>query len=288
MFFSDGDTFCRVFLKPDFNIIRPRLSVCIESGLINNQNHNHNRYRGFTLVELIVASVITAMLISAVTLSTRHVINSRDKSQVRQEAFASVNAVTQIIARDIRNIVRKSDLRSVILQVVDDKEKFEGWDLDRLLIFSRSMKPVRTNGNQGEDGVYEVEYLLVPDNEQGGAVWRRRDPIPDEFYDAGGVAVPLAVGILSLNFEVYNDNEWLTEYDSDEYGIPYAVRVTCEGKIEGNDIVVWARACVAIDRYPLPIEEAPGLFDGMGGGDTGGDTGGAGGGTDGLFGGGGV
>jgi len=246
----------------------------------------HRGRAGFTLVELIVASVVAAMLAGAITITTQGIMKSRNRSQTRQAAYESVYAVTQIMARDVSNLVRSSDLKSVILRVEDDETELAGWERDKLLIFNQDLRPVRTGEDvEPEDGVYEVEYRLDPDDALTGVLWRRRDPRPDEFYDGGGVAVPLATGLMALEIEAFDGTEWLEEYDSDVYGIPYAIRITCRGVIEPDDErMVWARVCVALDRYPLPeVVEELDLFGGDGGGlfgDDGGDGGLFGGGED--------
>ncbi len=263
---------------------------------------------GLTLVELIIATIIAAMLAGAVMVSVKGIVDSRNRSRVRQEAVQKVDSIVQIIAKDVTNLVRDSDLAASMLRITDEQSNEMGYDFDQLLLFSRSLRPIRPQTDQPEGGTYEVQYRIDTDSMWDSVLWRRRDCVPDEFYDGGGVAVPLATGVVSLEMEVFDGSEWFTEWDSDVDGIPYAFRVTCRAFVGETKALVWARASVPLDRVPpavwLPDDDPgfqlfenpddSGLFGGLGDdGDTGGDTGGGssgggfGGGGGGGFGGGG-
>lgn len=260
------------------------------------------RVSGFTLVELVVASVIAAMLAGAVALSTNQLAKSRDRSNVRQEGHARVHAAVQLVAREVANLVRAGDLTQTIVRIEQGPDQGAQWESDRLLIFNRSQIPTRWPGYalgmelelQDEGDVFEAQFALVPGMTADGlgVLWERRDPIPDDYYDAGGVAIPLVSGLLSFNVEAFDGASWVDEWDSDEYGIPYAIRISCYGLMDANsdgDDLVWAQTTVALDRMPLPEPAADGVLDLFGGDDeggTGGTEGGADEGDD-LFGGGG-
>lgn len=243
------------------------------------------RRAGFTLVELVVASVIAAMLASAVALSTNQLAKSRDRSNARQEAHARVYAAAQLVGREVANLVRHGDLTKTILRIEPGSDQGTEWESDRLLIFNRSLIPVRSPGYalareqniQAEGDVYEAQFSLVKDmtTDGLGVLWERRDPIPDDYYDAGGVALPLVSGLLSLQIEAFDGTAWAEEWDSDELGIPYAVRITCFGVIQGGtqgDDVIWARTTVALDRVPLPEAQADATLDLFGGSEDGSDS----------------
>lgn len=209
------------------------------------------RRGGFTLVELIVSVVIAAALAGAATVTMRQMVRSRDRSQALQEANAAVYAVTRVIARDLANAVRSEDGLQCMVRVMDGAES--AWQRDEILIFSRSLRPVRSQSDQGEGGEYEVQYRLVPEPGSDEAVlWQRRDPVPDEYYDGGGVAVPLATRLLELEIQAFDGSGWVDTWDSDVDGMPHALRVTCRGRIADSSSVAWARASVALDRTPLP------------------------------------
>ncbi len=215
--------------------------------------------RGFTLIELVVASVIASILAGAATISIRRLADGRDRSAQRQAAVESVNSITRSIARDMANIVRDTRLLDTIVRIEDTTSS--GADQhDEILLFCRSMRPVRPVSDDDptyrESTIHEVSYRLKTDPVVTGVIWRRADPIVDENYEGGGVAVPLGVNIRSLDFEAFDGTTWLSTWDSDTDGLPHALRVTCRGVIPSTGAEVASRLTVAIDRIPLPFDPA--------------------------------
>ncbi len=214
---------------------------------------------GFTLIELVVATVIAGILAGAATMSIRRLADGRDRSAERQAAVESVYAITRFIARDMANIVRDTSLVDTIVRI-DDTAGSTVDQHDEVLLFCRSLRPVRpeTDGDvtYRESDIHEVHYRLKPDPALTGVLWRRADPIVDENYEGGGVAVPLGVHIASLDFEAYNGTAWVSTWDSDIDGLPHALRVTCRGVIPSTGAEVVSRMSVAIDRIPLPFDPA--------------------------------
>ena len=214
------------------------------------------RRRGFTLIELIVAGVIAGILAGAATMSIRQLADGRDRSSERQAAVESVYSIARFIARDMANIVRDTSLPDTIVRI-DDTTGSSNDQHDELLLFCRSLRPVRPNTDDDltyrESSIHEVNYRLKADEAVTGVLWRRADPIVDQNYEGGGVAVPLGTNIVSLNFEAFNGTAWLSTWDSDIDGLPHALRVTCRGLIPSTGKEVASRVTVAIDRIPLPF-----------------------------------
>ncbi len=213
--------------------------------------------RGFTLVELVAASVIASILAGAATMSIRRLAIGRDRSSARQAAVESVHSITRIIARDLANIARDVTLPDTIVRI-DDTPGSSEQQTDEILLFCRSMRPVRPEQQEEttyrESNIHEVHYRLKPDREVTGVLWRRSDPIVDENYEGGGVAVPLGTQVFSLDFEAFDGTTWLSTWDSDNDGLPHALRVTCRVVEPGSGAVISARATVALDRVPLPFD----------------------------------
>ncbi len=218
----------------------------------------HCRHRGLTLVELMVASIVMVILAGATGVALQQTVSSRNRSKDRQEAAARVYAVAQLVARDVANLVRDQELAASMVRVEDGDLAGTSYDRDELLLFVRSQRAVRAGlvvegGAAQEGGVYEVQYRLVAEDGDVGTVWRRRDPVPDEYFDGGGVAVPVATGITSLSFEVFDGQSWLEDWESDEDGVPFAVRVTCRGVVGETLATTFAQVVVGLDRVPKPV-----------------------------------
>ncbi len=216
------------------------------------------RQRAFTLVELVIASVIAAILAGMTTVAIRQTSKSRNRSKVRQEAMHRAYTAAQLIARDLNNLVRDEELKECMVRITDGGLAGTGNDRDEILIFARSHNRVRPSPYVDDAGVpeggrYEVQYRLVPTTGDVGVIWKRRDSVPDETYAGGGVAIPMTSGIVSLEFEAFDGSNWVDEWDSDEQGIPFAVRVTCRSVIGETDATMAAQVVASLDRMPKPV-----------------------------------
>lgn len=222
----------------------------------------HQR-RGLTLVELIVAAVVAALLITAASAAIGRVIDVRARARDIEEATAAAQMAARMIARDLEQLVRDPDPRQNLLRITDDRPNGQQQqERDELIMITRGTRPVRSGEDSPDAGVYEVQYRIEADTDYASVLWRRADMMPDEELRGGGVAVPLAVRVVSLRFEAFDGLNWQEEWDSDEWGLPFAVRVTCTAQRASGRGDATARMTVAIDRVPkLMTEQEMTAFD---------------------------
>lgn len=221
------------------------------------------RPRGFTLLEMIVAGAMAALILGAVTLSLSQLGRARNVSVARLESSLRARAALDSIRRDVASVVRDGDLFNcrVLVSSGTVSTPAGAFDRDELLLFSTRLAPVRENAYGGEGIEYETHYRVEED--RGGAVlWQRRDFMPDEWPDAGGVAVPLVDGVVGLRVEAYDGIAWYDDWDSDLDGLPWALRVTVTALPEGIDLrsgdlrhLITLRTLIAIDRIVPPPQE---------------------------------
>jgi len=222
--------------------------------------------RAFTLVELIVASVILSFIVAATTVSLSQSLRARDAATSRSDAFFRAATAVDRIARDAECAVRDPVIEYTRVAVTPSGSADRR--ADSLLLFSRSMRRVRPSlvpggAEPAEGGEYEVQYRLQPPPRTAGGVqppgqilWRRADPVPDDYPDGGGVAAPVVGGILSLTIQASNGVEWFDAWDSDYSGMPHALRITVVATDGRARTTAVARRTVALDRTPLPLETA--------------------------------
>jgi hypothetical protein len=139
---------------------------------------------------------------------------------------------------------------------------------DEVLVFNGRLEPLGEIDYNGEGGEYETQYRIDEDD-YGVALWQRRDAVPDEWPDGGGVATPLAEGLVSLEIRAYDGQEWYDEWDSDLDGLPWGFQIsvtaigTEDGSLDDADPATMAtlRTHVAVDRivppWVEPEEEEP-------------------------------
>lgn len=220
--------------------------------------------RGFTVLELVVAGVVATIIVGALTLSLSRLGRARSATTVRLDGHMRANAAIEALRRDIASTLRSDDLFNTRLLILDGSAGSVVGTLDRdeLLLFSARFAAVRANRYQGEGSEYETQFRIEEDA-LGAALWQRRDPFPDRWPDAGGMATPIVDGIVALNLEAYDGEAWYPDWDSDVHGLPWAIRitVTAVGQRVGDDaeidprMLVTLRTVVAIDRIIPPAGE---------------------------------
>ena len=267
-------------------------------------------HRGFTLIELVVAGTVAALVLGAVTFSLSQLGRTRRIATERAEAFQRATTALERLRRDIAATIRSEDLFVTRFLLSTDEPGLRTRNNVRsdLLVFSESLRSIEPIEYQGEGREYETHFR-IEDDDLGSALWCRRDPVPDRTPDGGGVAEPVADGVVGMLVEASaNGSAWRDEWDSDVDGIPERVRISVKavGTPVGADpdrdaTEVTLTTMVAIDRVVQPLPEepppdesggtdggAPGTGGGLaGGGGAAGGGGVAGGGGGGVAGGGG-
>ena len=233
----------------------------------NHKSSHHQPRRSFTLIELIIAGVLTAFVLGGITTSISSLSKAKATSRQRLEAHLRADGALSAIRREVVSIIRNDDLfwtRFVLIDNVIDTPRGT-MDRDELLIFNNRLKPVRSLEYNGEGTEYETQFR-IQDDDIGPTLWRRRDPLPDKYPMGGGIAIPVTESLVGLKIEGYDGFEWHDEWDSDYEGLPLAVRitVTASGDYGLTDVydapLVTLRTIVSIDRILLPRQNLVALM----------------------------
>lgn len=219
--------------------------------------------RGFTMVELLMAGVLLAVVLASMGVAMRQVVSARSASVARTDAFVRADAALRMIRRDLSSILRRTDLYFTRLVIFDSSPTIDGEvrDRDDLLLFNNRLVATRDIEYNGDGLEFETQYRLE-DDEAGTVLWERRDPMPDDYPTGGGIITPRVEGVVSLNVEAWNGHSWLDEWDSDDTGLPWALRVTvtATGAGQWEDTIdrptAMLRTVVPIDRSRMPLETA--------------------------------
>ena len=216
---------------------------------------------GFTLVELMVAGLVAAMLLGTISTSLGSLANAKSVVRLRANAFARADAALESIRRDVISVLRRDDLFQTQLLLVDNFERTAAGEMarDELLLFNLRLRDIRQSDYAGEGAEYETQYR-IEDDDEGSVLWQRRDPVPDTNPYGGGVLTPLVFGVISLNLEAYDGEDWVDYWDSDEDGIPHAIRITviATGEDELSNVLesplATLRTIVPLDRVIPPAD----------------------------------
>ena len=212
--------------------------------------------RGFTIIELVVAIMIAAIISGAVASSLSQLGRARNLSRIRMTASRRASDALESIRRDVQSTVRSDDLFDTRLRLAPEVARSPVGEVDRdqLLLFNTRLRPIRRIDYSGEGDEYETQYRIEEDRD-GPALWRRRDAVPDEFEDAGGIAEPIGDGVIGVRFEAFDGQSWIQEWDSDVDGLPISIRatVTASGARPGEDALNDPRS-LAVMRTEIPID----------------------------------
>jgi hypothetical protein len=210
------------------------------------------RGRGIALVEVLVALVIVGLVVSATAASLSRLSDSKRRSNARHEAASRADEAATLLAIDLASILRDGDLERTRV-VIAQGQGVMGLERDGLLIITRSGRAQRSMLEGPEGGEYEVQYRIEVGPDGLPTLWWRRDHAMDPYQDAGGMA--RAIGpCVGLSVEAYDGTDWYEQWDSDDDGLPHAVRVMVTGTSDDGTSNWTARRTVAIDRVPLPPE----------------------------------
>ena len=233
-----------------------------------------SRRYGFTLIELILAGAIAALVLVTVVVTLSQIGRARSVSRGRLLSNLRATTALEEIRRDLSSLIRDADLFNARILLFSDTATVTVDDRrmdvprDEILVFNTRLEPLGEIDYNGEGGEYETQYRVDID-QFGAALWQRRDPVPDEFPDGGGIATPIAEGLIGLEILAYDGQEWFDEWDSDIDGYPWGFQITVtaigteEGGLEDIDgrMMTTLRTHVSVDRiippYVEPLEPDP-------------------------------
>jgi prepilin-type N-terminal cleavage/methylation domain-containing protein len=161
---------------------------------------------GFTLLEVLVALTITALILGAVVLSLGAWARANDRAREHMELFRSLQKVMDRIYDDISSIYVSPFQRSYLYA------GFETFDLesirepyDAFTFSSLAHRSYRLNAKESE--FIEMTYFTVEDEggsgPEGTRILRRREGgvIDDRFEVEGGTVYDMAYGVTHLIFD---------------------------------------------------------------------------------------
>jgi type II secretory pathway pseudopilin PulG len=222
--------------------------------------------RAFTLVEVILAVLITALVLGSVAGTMAQLARAKRSVKSRHEAYLRADAALNAIRQDVVSIIRADDLFYTRFLLYDGSQPTAAGDMprDELLVFNTRMRPVRSFDEFSSEGTEYESQFRIEEDDLGPALWQRRDAFPDEYPAGGGTAIPLADGVVGLEIRAFDGEQWFDNWDSDFDGLPHAVmiHVTASAHRKPEELyeapIVDLRTIVPIDRVipPRDIAEA--------------------------------
>lgn len=199
--------------------------------------------KGFTLIEVLVAVTLLAIIAFLVWQAMGSSIASKERFEKRDRAFRSASLALDRISRDLQMAVLFSNVEFLGVSEAGEqrtKSVFVGennGDQDKIAF--NSVSHVRYLKDTKESDLAEVGYFLEPEEEkeEGGvsglfALKKREQSPPDAEPDQGGTVMTLLEGVKELNFRYYDrrKTEFGEEWDTTKVDfvgkLPRAVEIT--------------------------------------------------------------
>lgn len=164
--------------------------------------------RGFTLVEVMIAAAILALIMAIIygafagSLKTMEI--SREGGEVYRKARLILNRMAQEVS--CAHLPFEQAISGIQYAFIGEDREEDGIPQDTVHFISTAF-PLRGPSK----GLKEVGYYISPDPETDEpALLMREDTTPDDRSDEGGRNYLLAEGIWGLDFTYYDDGgrEW--------------------------------------------------------------------------------
>ena len=224
-----------------------------------------NTQSGFTLIELIMAGTLTAMVLGGAFASLSVVLQAY-KAQSGKTNSADV-------ARLIFDRMR-TDLSSTFISPHKAVTRFVGMDqqegefaTDSLTFISTINHPIETGG--GTSDQVEVQYYIdLDDSTPERWLIRRFDNTPDNDPFSGGVLALLGPQVCALDFQYFDGTIWWPSWDAVDQ-IPVAVYVKIgifepqqPGDTPAAEVVRYFSTTIWIPCYRQPPADSLGPMGG--------------------------
>jgi len=186
-----------------------------------SKKKNHDG--GFTLVEVMVASVIGAFIALVAVGALRAVSGGAERIDTSIETAAEVRFAANLVSRDLRNLYRDRNVEN--MKFVGELVQSQADAVSRLVFYT--VGRVKARFEQPEGDVYEVEYFLQKSRDDDRTVlFRRLWPNPEKEAEPGGVLAPVAENIGVFEVRYFDGEQWQLEWPEKMESIPKLVEVT--------------------------------------------------------------
>ncbi len=185
---------------------------------------------GFTLLEVMVAVAVTAMILSIVYSTFARTIESKDYVELGNEAYHKARWAMDKITLDLASsFVHPSRSSNTLFYGLS--HEINGMPMDE--IHFTSFAHVQLNPNVPASDQCEISYKVawIPELERF-QLWRREDPVIDDQPMSGGEELVILDDMFAFNLRYYDALEWRDQWDSrpfddlfDEEGNPIVPEV---------------------------------------------------------------
>jgi general secretion pathway protein J len=190
--------------------------------------------RGFTLMEIMVAVAITALMGTVVAMAFQTGFRAKEVVEGEAEHYRMVRVALNRMAREIGSAYVSDRYDPKRYRDSNDRPTNFVGERDRLLFTTFAHQRLYTDSKESDQAV--VEYFVESSTEKGARsrqdLKRRVNPNIGERMDRGGTTDVLFEGVKKLEFDYWDserkqwDDEWDTRRNEKKAFLPTRVRIT--------------------------------------------------------------
>lgn len=205
------------------------------------------RAAGFTLLEVMIATAVFAMISAMLWYSFAQTFNAIDRVRADSDMYRQARQVTSRVPGELAGAFLPT-ITSPTSQVKYEFIAEDDGDTDRVRFISIAHTKLYRDVNEGDQA--EIEYFTETDTKHPGLyrILRRADPVPDDEPDEGGSTYVIAEAVKEFNLSFYDANKdaWVDYWDTTKIEhnarLPYAVRLTLTLVDSTGEERTWATA----------------------------------------------
>jgi general secretion pathway protein J len=190
--------------------------------------------RGFTLMEVMVAVAITALMGTMVAMAFQTGFRAKEVVEGEAEHYRMVRAALNRMSREIGSAYVSDRYDPKRYRDSNDRPTNFVGERDRLLFTTFAHQRLYTDSKESDQAV--VEYFVESSTEKGARgrqdLKRRVNPNIGERMDRGGTTDVLFEGVKKIEFDYWDaerkewEDEWDTRRNEKKAYLPTRVRIT--------------------------------------------------------------
>ncbi|PKL15449.1 MAG: hypothetical protein CVV49_21240 [Spirochaetae bacterium HGW-Spirochaetae-5] len=181
---------------------------------------------GFTLIEMLVASAVSSVILVMVYTAYSSIIKSVNQGKTAAQYFEKVNFVLRKIDSDILNAYWNEKAKNIhfISEMQSNSSSLNFVTGE----FKSGRMILNINDSFPSTDIHEVGYYLKIDNKTGKYNLIRRSEIHyDENPLEGGIEEIILNNVESIRFEFKYQNDWIDTWDSrDKKRLPSGIKTS--------------------------------------------------------------
>jgi general secretion pathway protein J len=216
--------------------------------------------RGFTLMEIMIAVAITALMGAMVSMAFQTGFHAKEVVETEADHYRMLRAAMNRMAREIGSAYVSDRYDAKRYRDQNDRPTNFAGEENRLLFTTFAHQRMYTDAKESDQAIVEYFVESSPDREANGRkdLMRRVNPNVEGRMDRGGTTDVLFEGVKRVEFAYWDSDrkEWEDEWDTrradQKSKLPTRVRITLVALDENNKEVSYTTQTRVMLNTELP------------------------------------